>query len=156
LAVGTGRQRLVLLGTLIAVAGATDAVEIFVISPTGYPMQARYILALATVFPLLSAEIIADRDIGGILTRIRPLVLFGVLLMVGIVQWVAYYANARRYGVGVSSARSLLSQAAWQPPGGTLLWLALAAAGGASFAAAGILTAVHSWSPVTRLAAGRP
>ncbi len=150
LVVGTWRQRLVLVGTLISVAIATEVVEIFVISPTGYPMQTRYILAIAVVFPLVSAEIVAGRDGGQSLVRIRPVVLFGVVAMVAIVQWVAYYTNARRYGVGVTSSRSLLTQAAWQPPGGTLLWLVVCAVGVSSLAAAAILTAIHSRSFVPR------
>jgi hypothetical protein len=142
LVLGTPRQRVALIGAFLAVAVATVGVQMFVMAQIGYAMQMRYVLAMAMVVPLLSAEIIAERDDKrDDLARLRPLLLFGVIVVVSVVQWVGYYTNAHRYGVGLDSPRSLLRQAAWQPPGGTLLWLVVTATGVTCLAVAGILMA---------------
>jgi len=145
LVLGTPRQRVALVGTLLAVAAAIVGVQVFIMAQIGYGLQMRYVLALAVVVPLLSAEIIAERDDQrNDLARLRPLLLFGVMVVVAIVQWVGYYTNAHRYGVGLNSPRSLLTQAAWQPPGGTILWLVVTAIGVACLTVVGILMGISS------------
>ncbi len=140
LVVGTSRQRVALVGTCVAVAAATVGVQLFVMDQIGYGMQMRYVLAMAVAVPLLSAEIISERnDARKDLAGLSRVLLFGVMVIVSVVQWVAYYTNAHRYAVGLDSPRSLLTQAAWQPPGGTVLWLVVTGTGVAFLAIAGAL-----------------
>ena len=51
---------------------------------------------------------------------------------------------ATRYGIGLDTPGSLLSQAAWQPPGGTFVWLLVVAIGVALLTGAGLVMAVAS------------
>jgi hypothetical protein len=142
---GTPRQRVALIGTFLAAAVATIGVQTLIMAQIGYGMQMRYVLAMAVAVPLLSAEIIAERDDRrNDLAKLRPFLLFGVMVVVSVVQWVGYYTNAHRYAVGLDSPRSLLAQAAWQPPGGTILWLVVTGAGVALLAVVGILLGISS------------
>ncbi len=146
---GNARQRLALIGTILAIAAATIGVQMFVMAQIGFGMQMRYVLAMAVALPLLAAEIIAECDgQRSELKQLRRLMLFFVMLVVSVVQWVGYYTNAHRYGVGLNSPRSLLTQAEWQPPGGTTLWLAVTATGAACLAVTGILMGISSGDKV--------
>jgi hypothetical protein len=66
------------------------------------------------------------------------------MVVVSAGQWIGYYTNARRYGIGLDTPGSLLSQAAWQPPGGTFVWLLVVAIGVALLTGAGLVMAVAS------------
>ncbi len=144
LAVGTRRQRFVLVGTAVAIAAMTAAVQMFLIAQTGFSMQTRYVLGVAVALPLLSAEVIAERHESRRLVRMSPALLLSVMVVVSAGQWIGYYTNARRYGIGLDTPGSLLSQAAWQPPGGTFVWLLVVAIGVALLSGAGLVMAVAS------------
>lgn len=146
LLLGSWRQRATLLATLAALGAGTVLIQMFVLAQIGYVMQARYSLAMGVAVPLLSAEIVGDRMARRVRFRLVAEVMAGaILVVVAALQWTGYYTNARRYGVGSGSSRSLLGHPAWQPPGGTLLWLVTAGAAAACLAAAGV--AVASTAP---------
>jgi hypothetical protein len=123
LVIGSFGERLALLlaaATVVVLAAAAYAV---ILSPVGWELQGRYVLAVAVLLPLLSGFVLYR---AGAPTR-ADVFLFG--LAVGAMQFAAYWENARRYAVGRYGPLDFVSVAEWTPPGGWLLWVVLAAAG---------------------------
>ncbi len=127
---GTARQRMVLAVLTLASAGLSVAVSAGLIRPTGFGMQARYVMPLTVVVPLFAADIVRSQW-----ARARSRVTTGLLwLAVGAVagvQFVAWYANARRQAVGTAGPKLFLEVAEWAPRLGWLPWMVLALMGSA-------------------------
>ena len=134
--VGRRRQRWLLCGVLAASVGATLLVATLN-RPTGFGVQARYVLPFVTVVPLMAGEIVlANRS------RLGALAPPGLVLLVAataaVVQLWAWGTNARRYAVGVRGPVLFLERAEWQPPLGWWAWLAVAGVGATALVAAGV------------------
>lgn len=130
LLVGSRRERLVLLGASAAVVGATLAVALAAVFPTGFGTQARYTLPIAVAVPLLAGEIVARRRhrLDGVLPRRLPIAFAASAALVHFVGW---YANGRRHGVGIEGPLLFIGQGEWSPPGGWAVWALVALTGSA-------------------------
>jgi hypothetical protein len=146
LVVGTRRQRLALTGLAAGSVAATVAVATLN-RATGFGMQARYVLPFVVMVPLAAGEILlANRHrVPAPLVRWLPVAFVAPAAGVHLVGW---YANARRYAVGVPGPWRFVGRAEWSPPLGWWTWLAVTAAAAAALVLAVLLA--------TRTAPGRP
>jgi hypothetical protein len=136
LALGTRRERGVLVA-LLAAALALPVVFYAVASlPNGIDVHGRHMLPLLVLLPLAGAEVVRRHG-----ERLPPRAL-GIGLsalgaLVGAVHFGAFYVNARRAAVGTDGPAWFLAEAEWSPPSGWEPWLVLAALGALiTFAAA--------------------
>lgn len=116
-ALGAARERVVLVGALVAAV----ALSIVISAVVGYPLysrlQGRWVLPFAVAVPLTA---------GHVLRRIearRHLVLAGVGLVVVAVttaaaQGAGLWMSARRHAVGRAGPLQFLGRSEWVPPGG--------------------------------------
>lgn len=137
LVIGTRRERLLLVGLFVG-GFVACALLAALYGPQGF--EGRYILPWAVSVPLLSGEVLyRNRARWGALEP-RHLVLYGAVLT-ALVQFVGFYYNARRQAVGQFGPLFFLQSAAWQPAGGWILWLAIAAGGATLIVIAGMRAA---------------
>ena len=135
-----GRRHRLVLGAL-AVGSVVATVAVATLNrPTGFGVQARYVLPFLVVVPLAAAEVLLAnrRRVPPRLARWLPLAFLAPAAGVHLLGW---YANARRYAVGVPGPWSFVGRAEWSPPLGWWPWLALTVAAAAALALAAILAA---------------
>jgi hypothetical protein len=126
--VGNKRERLLLLVSL----GIAFALPVLLFAATmrhtGFSLQGRYVLAFSLVVPLMAGEILVRRC-----ERLRTIrtgqCLVAIAAGAGLVQFVAWWTNARRFATGLDGPHWFLSSAEWTPPLGWWPWLILAAGG---------------------------
>lgn len=135
LALGTTRQRVVLVVLALASVALSVVVSAAVIRPTGFGMQARYVMPLTAAVPLFAGEVVRSQW-----ARLRSSALEAALwLSIGAVagmQFLAWYFNARRQAVGTAGPKLFLGAAEWQPPFGWIPWMVLALLGSGLLVAA--------------------
>ncbi len=128
LVLGTTRQRVVLAVLTSVSVAVSVVVSAALIRPTGFGMQARYVMPLTVVVPLFAGEVVRSQW-----TRVRssPATAFLGLAVVAVsaVQFLGWYTNARRHAVGTAGPKLFLGVAEWQPPLGWLPWMVLALVG---------------------------
>jgi len=133
------RGKVVLAVCVIALAVLPLAQYILVQRHTGFGLQGRHVLPILVIVPLLAGELLRRNQhrfaAGG--ARLVALSFVGIALA----HFTALYWNGRRSAVGLDGPFVFLGDAEWSPPIGWGLWLALAAAGAACVAAAGLLAA---------------
>jgi hypothetical protein len=105
----------------------------------GIVWQGRHGLPLA-VGVVMVAVVLIDRHVP-VVAGLRRRLPAGALAVLGVAQVYALWWNLHRYAVGLSSTAIALTGGAWQPAGGTLVWL-LAMSG---FAAG--LVGLAAWAP---------
>jgi len=132
----THRERLTLAAAVVAAAVVPIALYAAVIRPTGFGLQGRYVLPLVALVPLLAGELLARRPDPAAQAHTR--LLAPAAALAGALQFGAFYVYARRSAVGTDGATWFVPDAAYIPPGGWFLWLAVAAAGAAAIAGAGL------------------
>ena len=127
--IGSRRQRagllLLVVASLLLTIVLTDLHR-----QTGSPrFHGRYVLPFLGLIPLYACEVVmSNRE--RIPTRPRRLLgpaAAAIVLLAGMIQALAWWATARRVGVGTDGP-ILLSAPSWGPPGGWLPWLALVVA----------------------------
>lgn len=120
--VGTMRQRLLLVGLVLAVAAATVGVEAFTQTPFGYVSQARYTMPVGVAVPLLAAHVLDERC-----ALLPPRALRGILTAAAsvavILQAVGWYAAAQHAAVGLGGGVLFFRSPQWAPPGGWYPWI---------------------------------
>ena len=116
----SARERVVLLVTLSGVLLVTLGVTVVLIGPTGFHVQARYVLPFAVTVPLLAAEFLSRQPAK--LKRLAPLMQVGFAVPLIACQGVAWYVNARRYAVGVAGPGFLFRASEWSPAAGWSFW----------------------------------
>lgn len=127
--VGSRRQRRALGGAMVALVIAVPMLDALVILPVGGgDFQARWILPFGLMIPLLSGHIVASNWKLLRLKHPRRL-LAGVASVAAAVQFAAFYANARRYAVGIHGPHWFLGTSQWNPPLGWEIWLTVALIG---------------------------
>jgi hypothetical protein len=119
----------VALGLTVA---ATILIPLFLQAPltgsTSLVWQGRYTLPIAAGIPLL-AMLSLDRGAGLVVGLTRRLSVT-VAATVAVLNTHALYWNLHRYTVGLDSRSLNILLGAWQPPGGSVLWLAAMAGAG--------------------------
>lgn len=104
-----------------------------------FKVQGRYVYPLLILLPLIAAESLQRARAGAVRASYEHLLLGGAALVCAIGQTVAWWETGRRNAVGTDGPLDFISHAAWSPPAGWTVWLALVLAGAACCAAAGVL-----------------
>ena len=119
------------IGLALTVA-ATILIPLFLQAPltgsTSLVWQGRYTLPIAAGIPLL-AILSLDRGAGLVAGLTRRLSV-AVAATVAVLNTHALYWDLHRYTVGLDSRSLNILLGAWQPPGGSVLWLAAMAGAG--------------------------
>jgi len=134
---GTWRDRLVLLSLAVLSFVVTVVLAAGFVLPLGFGLQGRHVLAFTVAVPLLAGEILYRR--AGRLPRIKAghwMVAFTAVAAA--VQAVGWFANARRYAVGVNGPADFIANAQWSPPLGWWPWVVVVAVGCLALLTAGI------------------
>jgi hypothetical protein len=138
LVLATPYRRFVLALFVLGVLVLPAAQHFYVGMGSGYGVQARHLLPMFVVLPIVAAEAIRrGGDPSPTVARFLPL----VLVPAAAVQLIAWWTNARRGAVGIFGPRMFFRSPAWSPPLGWYPWLFLAVAGSALIGAAGVLAA---------------
>jgi hypothetical protein len=127
---GTARQRIVLAVLALGGAALTVVVSAALIRPTGFGMQARYVMPLTLAIPLFAGEVVRSQW-AQVRSRFVRASMCLAVASVGGLQFIAWYTNARRQAVGTDGPKLFLGVAEWQPPLGWTPWMVLALAGAA-------------------------
>jgi hypothetical protein len=124
---GTDRERSLLLIAIVVTLALPVALVAMVMRHTGFPLQGRYVLAVSAIVPLLAGEILVRHHerLWMAVKRLLPL----LIAAAAVTQFVAWWANARRFAVGRNGPRWFVTAAEWTPPWGWWPWLVLAASG---------------------------
>jgi hypothetical protein len=139
LVVGRRRQRVVLCTLVVASVAVTIGVDALN-RPTGFGVQARYVLAFLVVVPLYAGEVLLERSRTGRqwarwLGWLPPT----VAVTAAGVHLTAWYTNARRYAVGRGGPLLFVDRPQWEPPLGWPFWIVVAMAATGCLALGGIL-----------------
>ncbi|MGI8593368.1 MAG: DUF2142 domain-containing protein [Solirubrobacteraceae bacterium] len=151
--IASQRERCVLLVAVLVGSALPLALWLELVRWTGFGLQGRYLLPTFVALPLLAGELLtrhADRVPGRVRLALCA-VLPGVL---GAVQAVAWWWNARRMAVGTDGGLLFPGAAEWSPPAGWWPWIVLALLGSAALATGGLaeLRRVASASESRRVA----
>jgi hypothetical protein len=121
LLVGTRRERFTLIGLLVTLGVLPVVLLAAVMRHTGFGVQARHIMALTVVIPILAGVIVATRAfrLGESVPRLLPA---WVAIGTGAIHVVAWYTNARRYATGLDGPIWFAGRSEWAPPGGWAVW----------------------------------
>lgn len=133
---GAARERIVLLGVAVVAILFIVLFDALVYRHTGFGLQARYVLPVLMMVPLLSGEILHERRPVG--TRAMRLLAAAAITVVAALQFVAWWVNAAA-AAGRPRTSFFPSHSAWSPPLGWGPWL-----GGAVIAC--LLLAAGGWA----------
>jgi hypothetical protein len=124
---GTDRERSLLTLAIVVTLALPVALVAIVMRHTGFPLQGRYVLAVSLIVPLLAGEIVVRHHdtLRDTAKRVLPLLIAAAAL----VQFVAWWTNARRFAVGRDGPPWFVNAAEWTPPWGWWPWIVLAASG---------------------------
>jgi len=137
LVIGDWRQRRTLIVLVLATVGLSVVIGAGLLLPSGFALQGRYILPFAVCIPLFAGEVVwQQRKCLPPLWRLR--LLGGSAIVVGLLQCVCWYLNARRYAVGSQGPIGFISHSEWSPVLGWGPWLAVALAGTVMVVALGL------------------
>ena len=133
---------------LLAVLGTTVLLPVVVQYPNaveqGLPWQGRYTLPIAVGLPILSVVVLGlDRRFARLLA---PRVGVGSAVVTGVASVVAFGWALRRYATGATGSLRI-TEAAWQPPGGSVLLLALMTVFATAAVALTVLTGERDGTP---------
>lgn len=136
LGLAQGRKVVGILVGIVGVYVVPAVVQAVSIGSSGYIWQGRYALVPLVCLVVFCAVAIADR-IGNEIPLTRLYIVVAGLVAIG--QYLSFTVALSRYAVGVGAAGpfAMYREAIWAPPGGILLWVALAVS-----AILGILTVV--------------
>jgi hypothetical protein len=138
--VARGRRLLAVILAVATLFVAPAALQAASVRASGMIWQGRYILIIFMCLVVLCGIVVADRigtdriGTAGIGRR----VLITIAVITTAAQLWCFTATLARYTVGVNNARSILWTPLWQPPGGVVLSLVLAAVGALAVAAVAV------------------
>ena len=107
---------------------------------TGFGLQARHVLAIIVILPLVAGELVRRHAPRLGVSRARE-GFAAVAVGAGAIQLLAWWVNSRRYAVGTDGPWWFPSSAQWSPPGGWAPWVVIAIAGAVAIAAGAALDA---------------
>lgn len=114
-ALGSWRERAVLVGAALLVAGLPLALQVPTAQVSGIPWQGRYLLAIAVALPVLSGLIVSTRAPESTDVMLRPLA--GLATGGWAMMHVLAFAIAlRRYAVGANHPYFQSADNPWVPP----------------------------------------
>jgi hypothetical protein len=125
--IGPSRVAVVIVGLVVGTLALAYVVYASAFFPIGAGIQGRHFMSLFAPAVMLSVVVVVvaeQRDLG---PHVHRRLYVSAALVVTVVQFVAVYANARRYAVGSDGPWWWISDAEWTPSGGWPLWLVLAA-----------------------------
>jgi hypothetical protein len=122
---GERKDRWSIFAVLLVTVVTAYIIAVSLFFPIEAGIQGRHLLPLFLFCPLLGGVAVAERlQRAGLTDALRRLFV-GVTLFVGLLQFVALYANAHRYAVGMNGPAFFLNNAQWVPRFGWLPWLLL-------------------------------
>lgn len=136
-ALSSGYRRFVLLATALALAVLPTMQFFFVTKRTGFPIQARHLLPVLVLLPLVAFESLRRSTVPWAAQAVHWSTL--ALVPIAAIDGVAWWINARRAAVGLAGPVVFLGSATWRPPLGWFIWAAVAATGVALIGGAGVL-----------------
>jgi hypothetical protein len=137
-AIATRRERLLLAATVLLAVALPVLFYAAILRHADIPLQGRHVLPLLVLVPLLAGEIVRRRRDALPAVSCRVL-LAGFAVPAAAVQLVAWYVNARRSAVGTGGPWWFVDRAAWSPPAGWGIWLALAVIAAVALGATALL-----------------
>ncbi|MGI8564147.1 MAG: DUF2142 domain-containing protein [Candidatus Dormibacter sp.] len=144
---GTWRQRLALIGLLVADLAAIVVTTGIFNLPFGVAGQGRYALPVGVLLPMACGEVVyANR--GRLSVGLRASLPLAIAAATVVVQVGAWLVNSRRYATGTRGAWLFMLNPQWQPALTWWPWLLLALVGGSALMAAAI---VQNVSPARHL-----
>ena len=126
--VGTARERLAVLASVVLAAAAPVGLYALVTRHTGFGIQGRHVLAIGAAVPIVAGAVVARHD--SRLPRAALLAVGALVPLAALGQLFAWLDNAHRHAVGVGGRRLFPLSPQWSPPLGWWPWVALAALGG--------------------------
>ncbi len=137
LIVGNGRERLSMLGLMVAAVGVTLVMSV-VYREIG-PLHGRYVLPFLVLVPLWAGEVVLRRRRHLPAPLMSGLAL-GTFVAAGAVHMLGWWSSARRFAVGGDGVWFFPDVAAWSPPLGWWTWSLVMAAAVIAYALAGLLS----------------
>jgi len=129
-----GRDRWVLGGVAVAAVVLPYLLWVLFTRDTGFGLQGRHVIVIVAAVPLLAGELLARRG-----RRLPAVGAAAMTAVLGLIHFIAFYLNGRRYAVGADGPLGFPGDAAWSPPLGWWPILILAALGALAVAAVGLL-----------------
>jgi hypothetical protein len=133
---GSNRQRFALVTASVSVFVSQEVIGVVILSPTGFGLQGRHSLAMAIAIPLIASHILLTNNTNEWIARFHRITPV-IFCIVGFLQFIGWYANSRRYAVGINGAWIFLKSAQWAPVGGWPVWIVLASIASLAIACAG-------------------
>jgi hypothetical protein len=137
LVVAPGWHRAVLTLATAGAALLATVVFVLIVAQTGFGMQARHVLPVAVILPLLAGDAV-QRGRGRVAGWLRRWLLPALVLPLAAIHLVAWWVTARWGAVGPDGPIWFLGDAEWTPPAGWYVWAAVAFLGSLTLVAAGI------------------
>ena len=100
-------------------------------------LHGRYALPFLVLLPLWEGEVVLRRR-AELRADLRGAVVATVFGVAALVQFIAWWANARRFAVGRDGGWLFVDDALWSPPLGWWPWILLAALGAAAYLAVAV------------------
>jgi hypothetical protein len=123
---GTARERIVLLGVAVTALLFMVLFDALVYRHTGFGLQARYVLPVLMMVPLLAGEILHERP--PVQATVARILAAGAITILAVLQLAAWWVNAAA-SAGRPRTSFFPTHAAWSPPLGWGPWLAGAVIG---------------------------
>ena len=133
--VGNRGERLRIAGLLVALVGVTIVMSV-VYREIGV-LHGRYALPFLVLLPLWEGEVVLRRR-AELRADLRGAVVATVFGVAALVQFIAWWANARRFAVGRDGGWLFVDDALWSPPLGWWPWILLAALGAGAYLAVAV------------------
>jgi len=124
LIVGSRRDRAAVVGCLATVLIWPVVFDLFVIRPTEWGLQGRYVLPLTVSLPMIACEVIARNRRPRLPSRVGEMMWIGVAATMMLILITGWWVNSRRSSVGLDGPYLFWRAAVWSPPLGWWPWLA--------------------------------
>ena len=125
---GTKPQRRGILVAVVAAVVIPYVLELAVQHQTGFGIQGRHIMPFVLLLPLMATKTITSSLRARFATDSTRIATIAGIMVVALHIY-ALIKNAHRQANGLANPIDLFTQPEWAPPGGFLIWIALAGVG---------------------------